>query len=377
MPVPALLAALALPLLAGASHELAPVPVPTPGPTPGPTPEKAEPVPEPPELPEPPDGPELPPEPDAIRWAAPVGCPAGPELRRGIERRLGRTLAPGEANVDAQVEPRAQGGYRLVLRTSAAGVVDERTLEADDCRALADATALVVALAIDPVAVAEAMEAFAADDEVEPPRETPPVGPAPARREATTTELRSTTDSGEASEPAERSRPEGLLRVGAGVGLGALPGVTFVPSLAAGLRWRRARLELEGTYWIPRVSEPVDGARVAVQLGTAAVRGCGQLGRDRLEAPLCGGVQLGGMRGRGQGAPNAHAAVGPWVALEASVGLSWWFRPRWALAGGFAAAVPLRTPSFELTDETPVSLFEPSSVVGRVWLGIELRLGRS
>lgn len=366
VPVSALLVVLSLPRLAGASHEPAPEPVPEPPA-----------LPEPPELPEPPDGPELPPEPDAIRWAAPVGCPSTPELRRGIERRLGRTLAPGEANVEAQVDPRAQGGYRLVLRTSAAGVVDERTLEADDCRALADATALVVALAIDPVAVAEAMEAFAADDEVEaPPREATPVVPAPARREATTPEPRTPSGSGEGSSEGS-SRPGGLLRVGAGVGLGALPGATGVPSLAAGLRWRRARLELEGTYWIPRVSEPVDGARVAVQLGTAAVRGCGQLGRDRLEAPLCGGVQLGGMRGRGQGAPNAHAAVGLWVALEASVGLSWWFRPRWALAGGFAAAVPLRQPSFELTDDPPVSLFEPSAVVGRVWLGIELRLGPS
>lgn len=367
MPVSALLAALSLPWLAGVSREVEPASEPA-------KPESPV-LPEPPELPEPPDGPELPPEPDAVRWVAPVGCPSAPELRRGIERRLGRTLAPSEANVEAQVDPQAQGGYRLVLRTSAAGVVDERVLEADDCRALADATALVVALAIDPVAVVEAMEAFAPVDEIEaPPTETPPVAPAPARRDATTTELGAAPGAGDEA-PERSSRPGGLLRVGAGVGLGALPGVTGVPSLAAGLRWRRARLELEGSYWIPRVSDPVEGARVAVQLGTATVRGCGQLGRDRLEAPLCGGVQLGGMRGQGRGAPDARAAQGLWVALEASVGLSWWFRPRWALAGGFVAAVPVRQPAFELTDDPPVRLFEPSAVVGRVWLGIELRLG--
>lgn len=374
MPVSALLAVLSLPWLAGVSREVEPASEPA-------KPESPV-LPEPPELPEPPDGPELPPEPDAVRWVAPVGCPSAPDLRRGIERRLGRTLAPGEANVEAQVDPQAQGGYRLVLRTSAAGVVDERVLEADDCRALADATALVVALAIDPVAVAEAMEAFAPVDEIEaPPTETPPVAPAPARRDATTTELGATeprATPGAGDEASERSlRPGGLLRVGAGVGLGALPGVTGVPSLAAGLRWRRARLELEGTYWIPRVSDPVEGARVAVQLGAATVRGCGQLGRDRLEAPLCGGVQLGGMRGQGRGVPDAHSAQGLWVALEASMGLSWWFRPRWALAGGFVAAVPVRQPAFELTDDPPVRLFEPSAVVGRVWLGIELRLGPS
>jgi hypothetical protein len=132
---------------------------------------------------------------------------------------------------------------------------------------------------------------------------------------------------------------------------------------------------VEGAYWIPRTSAPIDGASVRVQLGTAAVRGCGQLGRDRLEAPLCGGVQLGGMRGAGRGASAPRTTQGPWVALEAGVALSWRFAPRWALAGGFTAAVPLVEPVFELADMPPVRLFAPASVVGHVWLGIELRLG--
>lgn len=338
-----------------------------------------------PELPEPPELPELPeppPEPEAIHWEAPVGCPAAPELRRGIERRLGRTLVQGEAAVDARVEVGAEGGYRLLLRTEVAGMMDARVLEADDCGALADATALVVALAIDPVAVVEAMEAWGDGASIEdgpPPTAVRPAGPAPApvRGETTTEPVRDEAADGVVDEPERSRRPGGLVRVAAGVGLGALPGVTGVPSLAAGLRWQRARVELEGAYWIPRVSEPVDGATVRVQLGTAAVRGCGQLGRDRLEAPLCGGVQLGGMRGRGEGAPDARTAQGLWVAIEAGVGLSWWFRPRWGLAGGFAAAVPLRQPAFELMDEPPVRLFEGSAVVGRVWAGIELRLGPS
>lgn len=339
---------------------------------------------EPPVLPEPP-GPGLPeppepepgevvapPEGEGIGWTAPPGCPGADELRRGIERRLGRTLVAGEARTEALVELRAEGGYRLALRITAGELTEERTLEADDCRALADATGLVVALAIDPVAVAEVIEPWHEDD----PLETPPAVPTPMVTEPVREPV--TPPPGEpADAPGQPGRPGALLRVGAGVGLGAVPGVTGVPSLAAGLRWPRARLELEGAYWIPRGSEPIDGASVRVQLGTAAVRGCGQLGRDRLEAPLCGGVQLGGMRGAGEGVPGSRTAQGLWVALEASVGLSWWFRPRWALAGGFSAAVPLVEPAFELTGDPPLRLYEPSAVAGRLWLGLELRLSNS
>lgn len=369
MSVSALLVALALPALAGAPRgglaAFEPVPEP-----PGPA-ARVEPVPEPPELPEPPGS--IDPA-GAIRWQAPVACPAAPEVRRGIERRLGRTLAERDAEVDARVEPTgSDGGFRLVLRTTAAGVVDERTLEAVDCRVLADATALVVALAIDPVAVAEAMIATAGDDPLEVPPAEPPA-PTPVRRGQSQPARPDRSDASGAGLARSR-RPGGLLRAGAGVGLGALPGVTGVPSLAAGLRWRRARLELEGAYWIPRVSEPIDGGRVVVQLGTATARGCGQLGRDRLEAPLCGGLQVGGMRGEGRGAPEARAAQGPWVALEAGMGLSWRLGRRWALAGGFTAAIPVYAPAFELVDDPPPRLFEPSAVAGRVWLGVELRLG--
>ncbi|MEM9456363.1 MAG: hypothetical protein AAGF11_19430 [Myxococcota bacterium] len=330
--------------------------------------------PQPPVLPDPPGSAtgELPgPGPGELRWSAPSGCPTPDELRDGIERRLGRELTPGEAQVDARVEP-YQGGYRLTLRTTTGDLVDGRTLDADDCGALADATALIVALAVDPVAVAGALElwrAAEAQTEAQPAPILP--GPTPARR------------SGPADRPAEseptppakeRGLAGGVLRLTGGVGLGAVPGATGALSLAGGLRWRRARLELEGGYWIPRRSEAIDGARVRVQLGTAGVRGCGVLSRDRLEAPLCGGVQLGGMRGAGEGTPDAQVAQGLWFALEAGVGLSWWFAPRWALAGGFSAAVPLVQPGFDLDTDPPVRLFEPSSVAGRLWLGIELRL---
>ncbi len=331
-------------------------------------------MPEPPTLPEPPPTSVVDaPEPSSVHWTAPEGCPAADELRHGVERRLGRTLSPGEVDVDARVTEPASGGFRLALTTDVEGVHDERTLDADDCGALADATALIVALAVDPVAVADALGAWqspAPEDAPPPIVATNEVGPATGTGRSPAARAESPT------EPTDGPREPmtGIFRSSAGVGLGAVPGVTGAFALAGGLRWSRARLELEGNYWIPRPSAPDDQARVRVQLGTVTARGCGQLSRDRIEAPLCGGIAVGGMRGDGRGAPNARVAQGLWLALEAGVGLSWWFAPQWALAGGFVASVPVVHPSFDLAADPPRVLFEPSAVAGRLWLGIEFRL---
>lgn len=342
-------------------------------------------VPEPPQLPEPPTLPEPPvtgpesPESEDVIWDAPESCPGADEVRRGIERRLGRTLAADEVSVTGRVSPTVDG-FALELQATVAGTVEARRLEASDCQALADATALVVALAIDPIAVAEVIQQAreVPVDEAPPAPALPPTTVAPSTSTpapASDTTSRATADA-EPSPPA-RGLEGGILRATAGVGLGATPGVTGAFTFAGGLRWARARLELEGSYWIPRRTNALDGATVAVQLGAAAVRGCGQIRRDRIEAPLCAGLLVGGMRGDGRGVPGARTAQGLWLAAEAGVGLSWWLSPRWALAGGFAAAIPLVQPAFEVGQDPAVRLFEPSPVAGRLWLGAELRLGRT
>ncbi|MEX1362672.1 MAG: hypothetical protein AB1Z98_06065, partial [Nannocystaceae bacterium] len=215
-------------------------------------------VPEPPTLPEPPvKGPEpTPPEP--VRWEAPSGCPGAQTLRRGIEQRLGRRLVADEVEVDARVSARAEG-FTLELRTTVDGLTDTRTLEAAECEALADATALVVALAVDPVAVAEVLEAARAVALEDEPIAAPPLLPATSSsdstEEAEPTAPPATPDS-ELGVGRDRGLEGGILRLTGGLGLGAVPGPTGALSLAGGLQWRRARLELEGSYWVPRRTDP-------------------------------------------------------------------------------------------------------------------------
>lgn len=311
---------------------------------------------------------------DPIQWSAPAGCPDAVALRAGVERRLGRSLLEGEVTVEARVQASGEGHHRLELRTRASGVIDTRSFDADDCTSLVDAAALVVALAVDPLAVAARAvhtEAGAADELGDP------VAPAVTTSARVRAEDRGTSPVvGRGASGVTRTvdrRPAALFRIAGGVGLGAVPRVSGAVSLAAGLRWHRGRLELEGSYWIPRTTERLAGSAVRVQLGTVAVRGCGQLVRERFDAVLCAGPQLGGMRGDGKDARNARTAAGVWFGLGAGVALSWWFRPRWALAGGLDVAVPVVHPAFRLAGATPVQLYAPAAVSGRLWLGIEVR----
>src|SRR5690606_26010016 len=85
-----------------------------------------------------------PPVPGAIAWRAPRGCPDRDTLKRAIAQRLGRPLAPGELELDAQVSQHPEAPrYRLQLRLTVDRRDQVRTLTAERCPSLVDATALL------------------------------------------------------------------------------------------------------------------------------------------------------------------------------------------------------------------------------------------
>jgi hypothetical protein len=95
-----------------------------------------------------------------LRWRAPAGCSPEVELRAEVERLVGHPVPAGEApalRAEAAVGG-VEGAWRVRLRTSVDGADGEKWLEAPSCRSLADAVALVVALAYDPQALAARAE---------------------------------------------------------------------------------------------------------------------------------------------------------------------------------------------------------------------------
>src|SRR5690606_32506754 len=95
------------------------------------------------------------------------------------------------------------------------------------------------------------------------------------------------------------------------------------PELALAVLWPRLRVEIAGAWLAPR-TERRDQARVRVQLGIATARACARLGTARIEAPVCGGIELGALRGDGRGAPAARTAHGTWVAPVLGAGVHGW-----------------------------------------------------
>lgn len=339
----------------------------------------------------------------ALTWQVPPGCPDRDALARAITERLGRPLAPGEAQVEGRITRRRTApGYRLRLRLSARDRSDERELFARACPPLIDATALLVVLAVGgpegPGAPATADGPAAPDPAIVPadpapdppvlevrddeaPPETPDDPPPPPvleTREDAPPLPAPVDPSLPAPEPADTPprprRPGGFVRLQGGPEIGAVPGLTGAAGLAAGVLWPRARLEFHGVFLAPRTARR-DDTQLHVLAAAGAVLGCARPRRARLEFPLCAGLEFGAMRGVARG-PGARTATGPWLAAPVSAGAAWHLDARWSLSLALQGVVRLYSPRFELRDPGPaVTLFEPAVLSGRLLLGVELRLG--
>ena len=312
---------------------------------------------------------------DGVQWTAPPDCPDRSALLAGILRRLGKPLVPGQVAVDARV---VKVGPRFSLRVQllAGERREQRELTADSCPPLLDATALLIAHAVDAANAAAAATATPATDEVLPPDPTPdftaPLDPAP------TTAAPVLADPLElAATPATPATPRGpgfALRLQGGPELGAVPGITGGVGFGVGLLWRRFRLELQGDYLAPRT---ITATRTSVRASLLAgsVHGCVRLGRGALELPICGGLELGGMRGDARGPTADAATLGPWLAVVLSTGVAWHVRPRLSLSATLQVVGGVVRSRFVL--EGPgdaILLFRPAPVSGRLMLGLELRL---
>jgi hypothetical protein len=87
-----------------------------------------------------------------LEWQAPAGCPSQAQLEKAVlSGRLDREAAPGrQVSAKVLVEQRADGTFRAVLTTRAPEGGGTRELEGESCDAIASASAVVLALALDP-----------------------------------------------------------------------------------------------------------------------------------------------------------------------------------------------------------------------------------
>lgn len=318
------------------------------------------------------------------QWQTEPACVQAQAVPARVAGLLGGRPVPPDARLTLAAEQRGDTWRIAVELEQAAGTL-RRTLEGRNCVTLTEAVALVVAVRLDAVAVAEAIEREALG---EPPRvpepnareSAPPSEPArsePARasdRPAADPTPRPPGPSAPSALELSRSRPRALLSAAAAFELGALPRGAAAFELAGGVGWSRARVELGA---LTSMGPDGVGDRLATvggrfRLFTGLLRGCGGPGRARIELPLCGGVELGDLRASGTGLRRPSTIDALWLAAVVSARPQWVPTPRLAVGGLLDLVVPLRRHRFATPEAGLVH--EVAAVAVRLGLRVELRL---
>jgi len=301
-----------------------------------------------------------------LDWVAPTGCPQQEAVQAEIIRLLGGGAsagsaaagddaaagAAGAAAADAGLSVRASVGHStqwfVSLQSRAAGVEGRRWLESTSCDGLASATALIVALMIDPVAVAAQSGQAPAPAAVAVPA---PISMAKPQRTTTM-----------------------LLGLVAGGTTGVLPSPDVGVGAALGLARPFWRLELRAAWGLRQAeSAPLanpSGARGSFRLLAGTLAGCATFRRSVVDFGPCADVEFGAVHGEGVGAFLTTSQTTPWLGLGAG-GLLVFRISRWLLVPVHADAVfPLRRLSFVVEPHT--TIYRPSPIGGRLTVGLEM-----
>jgi hypothetical protein len=343
----------------------------------------------------------------SLEWVAPASCPDAAALRAAIEGLLGGHVeAKDQLSARASVTHAPKGTWRVHLSTLTGTVKEERVLDGATCRDVADATALVIALRIDPSRVSARPPAAPVAPATPPggPVETtapspgvppstsaplqPPEATAPITHDAPTPAATSSTRSSEPSHspaagsgpgsagepvmtaeaPPASATPTPPIDRGAGASsvslrrffidveasgaLGVLPGAAYGLGLGLGVRAGRLRVSLVGSYWPAQQARvdarPTAGAQIDLISGGALAE-VSLLRLGRVEIGPCVEADIGRMSATGVvgvSSPNEGASI--WVRAAAGAFANVRATPWLAFGLRVEAGVPLRSPEFQL-----------------------------
>ncbi len=324
--------------------------------------------------------------PIALSWQAPHGCPSASAVLAEVDRLLGATPTGDKRMVvDAQVSGSAQHwSLQMVIHDDAGE--GEREISATTCGELADAAALIVALAFDPAAVAETRRrettppAPAAMPTPEPPAPAAPPAPEPAPLRPPPPATPTTLTPPPVAPPgpiAETQRVWFSVAPRIDFDAGTLPGVSLGVGGSLAVRWYPILARIRAGYFLPQ-SETLAGDKGGeLDLWVVAAGMCGTpfhtatLGRRRpLDFALDGCVELevGEMRGEGFGVRNPGSGATPWVCPQAQLWGALTLAEPLTARALVGVGVPVLRPEFVLREVGVVHTASP--VVGR--LGLEI-----
>ncbi|HJX63694.1 MAG TPA: hypothetical protein VJ860_07045 [Polyangia bacterium] len=289
-------------------------------------------------------------------WQAPAGCPSRGQVSGEIARLLGGEIrVPQGGDITARAVVEHGPTWSLAMDTELAGRPGRRSLEAASCQDLANAAALIVALMIDPDAVAAHATTTQPVAAPAPPLTAPP-----------------------ATDPAPESRPrsvEFLVGVHAAGSYGTLPSVDVGAGGGIGLQGRRWRAEVRGTYGLRRDQKAMAaapaGAYGQFNFTAVAFAGCLNLGRGGLAFGPCADAEFGVTSAQGFGVSQSLPASTPWLAVGAGGYAAISLGRHLSLPLHLDVLAPLRRSEFVFKNE-PKRVFQAPAVGVRMSAGIEL-----
>ena len=314
-----------------------------------------------------------------VRLPGSEQCIPTQALARSVEEILQKRVfvSPSIAGltIEGRVEPLEQGGWLATVRTTEANGKDlgVRTLQTEPgqpCRSLDDNLALVLALTIDPDAVARWSAARAPAPPV--PKQEPP--PPPPTRVVVQKERVYVPV---VAKPPPREEPvTGEARVAATLSAGVVPGAAL-GLLASGRLDLPSFLpiELTGYGWPDREAQASEGG-ATISMFAVSLAACPQMElAGSVWATACAGVAGGALRARGFGFDHVNEGTKPVVAVVPSLRLAWaFYGPLFASAGaGLHAAVVRPRYVVHEPDGTKRDVFQMAPVGGIGEIGIGMR----
>jgi hypothetical protein len=258
---------------------------------------------------------------------------------------------------------------------------EERVFYGHDCEALSDAVLLVISMAFEPdeAEIAwgppeePAREALALPQPAPQPR-PPPAAPAPVAK---------TRLSFDESQRLPDRAPSMSVRIGPAIAFdrGSLPNTGFAGGGLVGVGLNRFQVSGGVSVFARQDGKLADmeGAHVDFRLITGDLRACYFLlgdaftqARQRFAFGPCAALELGGLRGRGEGIPRAAEHTGWWAAGLFGVGVSLGPYGIIAPSASLALGLAMRRPKFEIEDAGTLYQAKPAFVRGSLGVMIEL-----
>ena len=307
-----------------------------------------------------------------IAWTAPADCPTAPDVEASIRDLLGRPphLSDGRnLEVKARAERKHDRWWSGTIETRLGTTTGSRTIATESCRAIADATALIVALMIDPEAVAA---------RASPPAASPPPPDARAVMRATPAATKTAVSSA-MSPPHPGLAPRLSLGPTIAVDMGTLPRPAYGAGARFGVKVGRSAVEL-GVLASASASGTISGtvppAGGSFHFWSASLSACPAFGVGRFDLGACAEIEAVEVKGTGFGVTSRYENDTRWLALGAGAIARLRITPHVAIQSRLDAVAPLGHPTFFLKGVTEAQgqIYSPSRVALRALLAVDIEL---